>query len=189
MNKTIRESDDSKWNRRRDIILGIIVIVCLMLSVVGIAKVSINGTEVAIRKSDLQPLKEVTDYICKDEFRYTTRNKEYVIIIKEDDIYEGWGKAAVRSILVTNYFKEDVGQVTIEALWSNEAAESRSRFIKGHTQRKWFEPWINDKQYSLKSVYSCGRFCIRMTSEISVEDEALIMNKIREAVNEEYILH
>lgn len=180
MNKALNVVEENKWSVRRDMILGILVAVCITIGLICIAKVSLDGTRSVIGKTTLQPLKEVTDIVIKNESRFTTREEESVIILDEDDIYEGWGKAAARTILVSNYFKEDVGQITIEALWDESAAQSRCKYIQDHPKRRWFKPWIDDKEYVLKSVYALGRFCIRFTPEVSSEDEGRVIDKIKD---------
>lgn len=182
MNKALNIVEENRWNVRRDIILGAIVAICITFGLFSIAKISLDGTMSAIRKNHLQPLKEVTNFVTENEPRLTTRDIERVIILNEDDIYDGWGKVAVRTILINNYFKEDIGQITIEALWSEEASESRSKFIKDHPRKKWFEPWIDDKQYELKTVHTAGRFCMRFSTEVSDEDIDRITDLVKEVV-------
>ena len=178
MDKTKKVIEENKWSVRRDIILGLLVAVCIIVGLMGVAKVSLDGNQSAIKDYHLQPLKEVTEYIIETEYRFSLRDGETVIIIDEDDTYEGWGKAAVRTIIVNNYFKDDIGQITIEALWNEEAAENRCRYIQEHPKRRWFKPWIDDKEYNLKSAYFFGRFCVRFTPEVNDEDERAVMDKI-----------
>ena len=163
-------------------ILAIAVVVCLAV-IAGF--VSMKSFDRFHDNTGLQPLNEVMRDVAHEESRISYRDNIYTRVFNEDDLYEGWGKVAIQECVMHNYFKADVGQIIVEALWSDEAAQSRGVFIKKHKLRTWFEPYVDDKIYKLKSVYAVGRFCVRFSTDITDEDETAIMERFNKSTGQE----
>lgn len=170
--------------RIRDIVGGILAIAVVVGLFIIAAFISTQSFARFHDDNGLQPLNEVMRDVTHEESRISYRNDISTQIFNEDDLYDGWGKAAIQECLMNNFFKADVGQIIVEALWDNEAAQSRGLFIRKHKLRTWFKPYIDDKKYKLKSVYAVGRFCVRFSTDITDEDEAVLMQRFEKSVRE-----